>query len=140
MQHEHQPQHIDAPLSTYKTKNNYNSIELQQPPPRSNQQHTYPKKYLQQGHSNNIHYPNSIDGNHPNAISSNHHHHGIQGTYFYRIENFTSFGTISCSAENQYGSSGPCLYHIMVAGKFKNCHFISIKILEKMSYWRVNKW
>lgn len=115
LQHEHQPQHIDAPLSSYKTKNNYNSIELQHPPQRSNQ-HMHSKKYLQQGHSN-IHYnQNLIDGNHPN---SNHHHSaGSQGSYYYKIENFTSFGTISCSAENQYGTSGPCLYHIMVAGKF----------------------
>lgn len=44
--------------------------------------------------------------------------HSSQGMYYYKVENFTSFGTISCSAENSYGSSGPCLYHIMVAGEF----------------------
>jgi hypothetical protein len=113
MQHEHQPQHIDT-VSSYKTKNNYNSIELQ---PRSNQ-FTYQKKYQQQ---QQINYPNAIAQSYESPYSSgsgnNHHHNNNQGLYFYKVENFTSFGTISCSAENQYGSSGPCLYHIMVAGE-----------------------
>jgi hypothetical protein len=117
MQHEHQPQHIDT-LSSYKTKNNYNSIELQ-PRPSS---YAYSKKYQQQGQQ--INYPNSVvqpvyeGGPFGNAITAHHHHHNNnQGLYFYKVENFTAFGTISCSAENQYGSSGPCLYHIMVAGE-----------------------
>lgn len=113
MQHEQEPQHIDT-LSSYKTKNNYNSIELQ---PRPNP-YIYSKKYQQQGQQQ-INYQNSLshsfDGSFANA---NHHHNNNQGAYFYKVENFTSFGTISCSAENQYGSSGPCLYHIMVAGEF----------------------
>lgn len=126
-QHEyHQPQHIET--ISHKTKNNnYNSIELH---PR--QSYTS-KKYQQQ--QPNINYHNSIsqpfiDSSSASsslsssvAISAMHggHHHHLQqqqqgGVYFYKIENFTSFGTISCSADNSYGSSGPCLYHIMVAG------------------------
>lgn len=114
MQHEHQPQHIDT-LSSYKTKNNYNSIELQ---PRPNQ-YTYGKKYQlgqQQQQQQQINYPNSVAQTHEGG-NANHHHNNNQGAYLYKVENFTSFGTISCSAENQYGSSGPCLYHIMVAGE-----------------------
>lgn len=115
MQHEHQPQHIDT-ASSYKTKNNYNSIELQS---RSNQ-YTYSKKYQQQGQQQ-IHYPNAVvqsyDTSYSSVNANNHHHNNNQGAYFYKVENFTSFGTISCSAENPYGSSGPCLYHIMVAGE-----------------------
>lgn len=38
--------------------------------------------------------------------------------YMYRIESFTSFGTITCTATNTYGQSGHCLYHILVAGEF----------------------
>lgn len=114
MQHEHQPQHIDA-LSTFKTKNNYNSIELQ---PRPNQ-YMYSKKYQQQGQQQ-INYPNSVIQSYENPFASAnaHHHNNNQGAYFYKVDNFTAFGTISCSAENQYGSSGPCLVHIMVAGEF----------------------
>lgn len=122
MQHEHQPQHIDT-VSSYKTKNNYNSIELQ---PRSNQ-YTYSKKYQQQGQQQ-INYPNSVVQSYDTPHVGNHHHNNNQGVYFYKIENFTSFGTISCSAENQYGSSGPCLYHIMVAGELfsKGCENVII--------------
>jgi hypothetical protein len=114
MQHEHQPQHIDT-ISSHKTKNNYNSIELQ-PRPSS---HGYAKKYQQQGQQ--INYPNSVvppyEGPYGGVNTNHHHHNGNQGLYFYKVENFTSFGTISCSADNQYGSSGPCHYHIMVAGE-----------------------
>lgn len=111
MQYDHQPQHIDT-ISTHKTKNNYNSIELH---PRPNP-YAYTKKHQYQTQQQ-INYPNSIVHSHGgghfiDAPTSNHHNN-----YFYKVENFTSFGTISCSAENQYGSSGPCLYHIMVAGK-----------------------
>ncbi|XP_055634568.1 uncharacterized protein LOC129774711 isoform X2 [Toxorhynchites rutilus septentrionalis] len=35
--------------------------------------------------------------------------------YMYRIESFTSFGTITCTATNTFGQSGHCLYHILVA-------------------------
>lgn len=35
--------------------------------------------------------------------------------YLYRIESFTNFGTITCTATNAYGQSGHCLYHILVA-------------------------
>ncbi|XP_039431401.1 nephrin [Culex pipiens pallens] len=35
--------------------------------------------------------------------------------YMYRIESFTSFGTVTCTATNTYGQSGHCLYHILVA-------------------------
>ncbi|XP_058451516.1 nephrin [Malaya genurostris] len=35
--------------------------------------------------------------------------------YMYRIESFTNFGTITCTASNTYGQSGHCLYHILVA-------------------------
>lgn len=125
MQHEHQPQHIDA-LSTYKTKNNYNSIELQ---PRPNQ-YAYSKKYLQQGQQQ-INYPNSVIQSYENPFASanaHHHHSNNQGAYFYKVDNFTAFGTISCSAENQYGSSGPCLYHIMVAGEFWTRFNVNTKI------------
>lgn len=38
--------------------------------------------------------------------------------YMYRIESFTSFGTVTCTATNTYGQSGHCLYHILVAGEF----------------------
>lgn len=122
MQHEHQPQHIDT-LSSYKTKNNYNSIELH---PRPNQYTAYPKKY-QQGAQQQINYPNSIAQSYDGQSAGANHHHNNQGAYLYKVENFTSFGTISCGAENQYGSSGPCLYHIMVAGKLS---FIKLVIHE----------
>lgn len=128
MQHEHQPQHIDA-LSTYKTKNNYNSIELQ---PRPNQ-YAYSKKYQQQQGQQQINYlsPNSVAQSYDGSFAgANHHHNNNQGAYFYKVENFTSFGTISCSAENQYGSSGPCLYHIMVAGECKYAPIIHASILS----------
>lgn len=39
----------------------------------------------------------------------------VASTYAYRLESFQSFGTISCNAQNVYGESGPCLYHIMAA-------------------------
>ena len=140
MQHEqHQPQHIDA-LSSYKTKNNYNSIELQ---PRSNQ-FAYSKKYQHQGQQQ-INYPNSVIqsyDNSPYATNANHHHsnsnnnnNNNQGAYLYKVENFTSFGTISCSAENPYGSSGPCLYHVMVAGEF----FVLFSFL-KMWWLSKHRW
>ncbi|XP_055603399.1 nephrin [Uranotaenia lowii] len=35
--------------------------------------------------------------------------------YLYRIESFSSFGTVTCTATNTYGQSGHCLYHILVA-------------------------
>lgn len=35
--------------------------------------------------------------------------------YLYRIESFTNFGTITCTATNTYSQSGHCLYHILVA-------------------------
>lgn len=44
--------------------------------------------------------------------------------YPYKVESFTHFGTISCSAENAIGSSGPCLYHIVAAelpDSVRNC-------------------
>lgn len=125
----HQPQHIET--ISHKTKNNnYNSIELH--PRQTYSSSSSMKKYQQQ--SPNINYHNSISQSYIDSSSSSaassvgvsaihggHHHHmqqqqQQQGVYFYKIENFTSFGTISCSAENSYGSSGPCLYHIMVAG------------------------
>lgn len=104
MQHESRPQHIES-LSPYKTKHNYNSNELQ---PRSNI-YAQPKKYQQQ---QNNYLSQSFD----TPIGTSHHSNN-PGSYFYKVENFTSFGTISCSAENQFGSSGPCHYHIMVAGE-----------------------
>ncbi|XP_070490532.1 uncharacterized protein side-V [Chironomus tepperi] len=110
----HQPQHIET--ISYKTKNNYNSIELHPQRP-----YTYSKKYHpQQQGQQNINYQNSISQPYNiDSSSSSHHHqnqqHVSQGIYFYKVENFTSFGTISCSADNSYGTSGPCLYHIMVA-------------------------
>ncbi|KAG5673612.1 hypothetical protein PVAND_003641 [Polypedilum vanderplanki] len=116
---QNQPQHIDT--ISYKTKNNYNSIELHAHP------YSHSKKYQQQQQSElpNINYKNSISqSSYVDALSSHHHHHhsqqqtqqnNNQGTYMYKVENFTSFGTISCFAENAYGNSGPCLYHIMVA-------------------------
>lgn len=39
-------------------------------------------------------------------------------TYPYRIDSFANFGTVTCSAENIYGHSGPCAYHILAAGKY----------------------
>ena len=35
--------------------------------------------------------------------------------YPYKVESFQHFGTITCTAQNAIGSSGPCLYHIMAA-------------------------
>lgn len=117
-QHEyHQPQHIET--ISHKTKNNnYNSIELHPRP-------AYSKKHQQQP---NINYHNSISQ--PNIDSSSvssaavaasthgHHHHmqHQQGVYYYKVENYTSFGTISCMAENSYGSSKACLVTIVEAG------------------------
>jgi hypothetical protein len=116
-QHHHQqPQHIET--ISYKTKNNYNSIELH------SRSHLYAKKYQQQQQQQqqqgqqNINYPNTISQQFTDSSSYSNHHSqsNSQGAYLYKVENFTSFGTISCSADNSYGSSGPCLYHIMVAG------------------------
>lgn len=119
-QQHHQPQHIET--ISYKTKNNYNSIELH-PRPYAHLK-KYPQQQQQPGQQN-INYPNSISQQFIDSSSSasyHHHHqqqqsHNNQGIYMYKIENFTSFGTISCSADNSYGSSGSCLYHIMVAGE-----------------------
>lgn len=36
--------------------------------------------------------------------------------YPYSIDTFSDFGTVTCYAENSYGSSGPCYYHILAAG------------------------
>lgn len=36
--------------------------------------------------------------------------------YPYAIDTFSDFGTVTCYAENSYGSSGPCYYHILAAG------------------------
>lgn len=121
-QHYQQPQHIET---TYKTKNNYNSLEQhQQQQQRPYQQYQYNnKKYQQHQQSQQqINYFNSINQQSSGMESSNYannqqHHGNIDGSYYYKVENFSSFGTISCNAENQYGQSGPCLYHIMVAGK-----------------------
>jgi hypothetical protein len=123
---QHQPQHIET--IPYKTKNNYNSIELHTRP------FSHAKKYQQQQQQglSNINYQNSISQqSYAEASSSHHHHHHMQqqqqqqsshGSYLYKVENFTSFGTISCAADNSYGTSGPCLYHIMVAGKRETSH------------------
>ncbi|CAO1420449.1 unnamed protein product [Diamesa hyperborea] len=118
---EQQPQHIET---TYKTKNNYNSLEQhQQQQQRPYQQYQYNnKKYQhQQQNQQQINYFNSMNQQSSGMESSNYannnqqHHGNIDGSYYYKVENFSSFGTISCNAENQYGQSGPCLYHIMVA-------------------------
>ncbi|XP_059609040.1 hemicentin-1 [Phlebotomus argentipes] len=45
-------------------------------------------------------------------------------TYPFRIESFANFGTVTCSAENLYGHSGLCAYHILAAelpDPVKNC-------------------
>ena len=39
--------------------------------------------------------------------------------YSYKIDTFANFGTVTCAAENPYGKSGPCYYHILAAGKWK---------------------
>lgn len=121
-QHEyHQPQHIET--ISHKTKNNnYNSIELHPRP-------TYSKKHQQQP---NINYHNSISQPYIDSSSASsaavaalsssthghHHHMHLQGSvYLYKVENYTSFGTISCTAENSYGTSGPCLVTIVEAGQ-----------------------
>lgn len=124
-QHEyHQPQHIET--VSHKTKNNnYNSIELHPRP-------AYSKKHQQQP---NINYHNSISQPYIDSSSASsssaavaalsssthgHHHHmqqHQQGIYLYKVENYTSFGTISCMAENSYGSSGPCVVTIVEAGE-----------------------
>lgn len=146
LQHEHRPQHIES-LSPYKTKHNYNSNELQ---PRSNL-YAYPKKY-QQEQDNYLSQSFDVSSSNSHQSSNNN-----PGSYFYKVENFTSFGTISCSADNQFGSSGPCLYHIMVAGEFSqkrdNRKFLlQVEFLdtfhEKLlndfanktwhNYWRIN--
>lgn len=36
--------------------------------------------------------------------------------YPYAIDTFSDFGTVTCYADNSYGSSGPCYYHILAAG------------------------
>ncbi|GAB0086941.1 hypothetical protein DMENIID0001_011680 [Sergentomyia squamirostris] len=45
-------------------------------------------------------------------------------TYPYRLDSFGNFGTVTCSAENIYGHSGLCAYHILAAelpDPVKNC-------------------
>lgn len=36
--------------------------------------------------------------------------------YPYKIDTFSNFGTVTCYAENSFGNSGPCYYHILAAG------------------------
>lgn len=40
--------------------------------------------------------------------------------YSYKIDTFSNFGTVTCYAENSYGSSGPCYYHILAAGTYQH--------------------
>lgn len=49
------------------------------------------------------------------AAATTHHPVLPANVYPYRIENFQSFGTISCVAKNAIGHSGTCMYHIMAA-------------------------
>lgn len=42
----------------------------------------------------------------------------LNSIYAYKVESFASFGTITCTAENDIGQSGPCMYNIVAAGKF----------------------
>ena len=140
-QHHQQPQHTET---TYKTKNNYNSLEQhQQQQQRPYQQYQYNNKkyqqHQQQQHQQNqqqINYFNSINqqssGMEISNYANNQQHHGnIDGSYYYKVENFSSFGTISCNAENQYGQSGPCLYHIMVAGKKTNLKYKTFSSIKQ---------
>lgn len=54
--------------------------------------------------------------------------------YMYRIESFTSFGTVTCTATNTYGQSGHCLYHILVAGEFTTIHTATLNGIICMSF------
>jgi hypothetical protein len=42
---------------------------------------------------------------------------GTGQVYRYRLESFSDYGTVTCNAENYFGQSGPCLYHILAAGE-----------------------
>lgn len=41
----------------------------------------------------------------------------LNSIYTYKVETFASFGTITCTAENDIGQSGPCMYNIVAAGE-----------------------
>lgn len=109
--------YANDPSTMYKSKsninNNYNSIDRGYQHQASMRKH---HQQQQQQQSKSTNYYNSIQQN-PDAFNSGY------GVYHYKVENFSSFGTISCNAENQYGQSGPCYYHIMVAGKCKTIYY-----------------
>lgn len=69
---------------------------------------------------------------HSGKTNRHYHHHRTQQkireenlssgkTYPYKIESFSHFGTVTCYAENPYGHSGPCYYHILAAGGYRLC-------------------
>jgi hypothetical protein len=125
---QYQQKLIDA-STMYKTKPNYNSNDLQQRQPYQYQYQQHSKKY--QYPQKSINYYNSIK---QNPAAEHIHSHQNNGIYYYKVENFTSFGTISCNAENTYGNSGFCNYHIMVAGKcfiFHKLCFCAMFLLTK---------
>lgn len=109
-QHKHSPQ-IDA-TSMYKTKNNYNSLEQQQ---HARQQHYNAKKYQHGPKQANYH---NAHNSHNSMMQQASDAAADLGVYYFKVENFSSFGTVSCSAENAYGNSGNCLYNVVVAGEF----------------------
>lgn len=116
MDDNHVMQQIDA--AAHKTKTNYNSIEEQQQHARA---HQFPKKYQQQNQQQKqqqINYYNAMLQQNSHTEFANLQQTNDLGVYHYKVENFSSFGTISCNAESMYGQSGPCLYHILVAGEY----------------------
>lgn len=92
----------------------YNSIEKQ---PGKSSARYHQQQQQQQGH-------------HRGQLRSQQREENLNSgqTYPYKIDTFSNFGTVTCYAENSYGNSGPCYYHILAAGTFTG-HLVLIHAL-----------
>lgn len=86
----------------------YNSIEKQSGKVSTGGSHRYHHHQQQQG---NGHHRNQQLRNLQREENLNSGH-----LYPYKIDTFSNFGTVTCYAENSFGNSGPCYYHILAAG------------------------
>lgn len=63
--------------------------------------------------------------------------HVVSGHLFpYSIDTFANFGTVTCYAENSYGRSGPCHYHIIAAGRMEISKRSYLSVVPSHSFFR----
>lgn len=90
----------------------YNSIEKQSGKVSTGGSHRYHHHQQQQGnghHRNQQQQQQLRNLQREENLNSGH-------LYPYKIDTFSNFGTVTCYAENSFGNSGPCYYHILAAG------------------------